>query len=84
MNHKKQAADSESRLGRAQTRMPAGIRGFPLPKGNRYADKHRCASVYLRSSAFICGFISHGHYGYSREDKIRELIEEREYLESRL
>ena len=47
--------DSESRLGGAQTRM-RGIRGFPLPKGNRDADKRGFVIAYLRSFAFICGF----------------------------
>ena len=25
------------------------------------ANKHRCAAINLRSSAFICGFVSHGY-----------------------
>ncbi|MCZ7380014.1 MAG: hypothetical protein O8C64_00340 [Candidatus Methanoperedens sp.] len=47
---KSRTADSESRLGRAQTRMPAGIRGFPLPKGNRDADERRFAASAFSAS----------------------------------
>ena len=42
----KLAADSESRLGRAQIHVyPAGIRGFSLLKGNRDANERRYFSV---------------------------------------
>ncbi|KCZ73140.1 hypothetical protein ANME2D_00199 [Candidatus Methanoperedens nitroreducens] len=42
----KGTADSESRLGRAQTRMPACIRGFP--KGNQDADERRLIAMVVK------------------------------------
>ena len=54
--NKKPQIPSRASEGRRHV-CPAGIRGFPLPKGNRDADKRGFMIAYLRSFAFICGFI---------------------------
>src|SRR3990170_492505 len=49
----------ESRLWRAYTRMPAGIRGCGVENPQGFGiDKRRFNATNLRSSAFICGSFS--------------------------